>query len=53
MKDHAILCNIGHFDTEIETAALRAYEWTNIKPQVDLVHLPNGRTSSCWPRGGW
>jgi adenosylhomocysteinase len=43
MKDHAILCNIGHFDTEIETAALRAYEWTNIKPQVDLVHLPNGR----------
>ena len=44
MKDHAILCNIGHFDTEIETAALRAYEWTNIKPQVDLVHLPNGRS---------
>jgi adenosylhomocysteinase len=44
MKDHAILCNIGHFDTEIETAALREYEWTNIKPQVDLVHLPNGRS---------
>jgi adenosylhomocysteinase len=44
MKDHAILCNIGHFDTEIETAALRQYEWTNIKPQVDLVHLPNGRS---------
>jgi adenosylhomocysteinase len=44
MKDHAILCNIGHFDTEIETAALRAYPWTNIKPQVDLVHLPNGRS---------
>jgi adenosylhomocysteinase len=43
MKDHAILCNIGHFDTEIETAALREYEWTNVKPQVDLVHLPNGR----------
>jgi adenosylhomocysteinase len=42
MKDHAILCNIGHFDTEIETAALREYEWTSIKPQVDLVHLPNG-----------
>ena len=42
MKDHAILCNIGHFDTEIETAALRAYPWTNIKPQVDLVHLPGG-----------
>jgi adenosylhomocysteinase len=44
MKDHAILCNIGHFDTEIETAALREYPWTNIKPQVDLVHLPNGRS---------
>jgi adenosylhomocysteinase len=44
MKDHAILCNIGHFDTEIETAALREYDWTNIKPQVDLVHLPNGRS---------
>ncbi|MEX1177852.1 MAG: adenosylhomocysteinase [Nitriliruptor sp.] len=43
MKDHAILCNIGHFDTEIETAALREYEWTNIKPQVDLVHLPDGK----------
>ena len=44
MKDHAILCNIGHFDTEIDTAGLRGYEWTNIKPQVDLVHLPNGRS---------
>ncbi len=44
MKDHAILCNIGHFDTEIETNALREYEWTNVKPQVDLVHLPTGRT---------
>ncbi len=43
MKDHAILCNIGHFDTEIETEALRRYEWTNIKPQVDLIHLPNGK----------
>ena len=44
MKDHAILCNIGHFDTEIETNALREYDWTNIKPQVDLVHLPTGRS---------
>ncbi|MFA9445233.1 adenosylhomocysteinase [Egicoccus sp. AB-alg6-2] len=44
MKDHAILCNIGHFDTEIETSALREYEWTNIKPQVDLVHLPSGNS---------
>jgi adenosylhomocysteinase len=44
MKDHSILCNIGHFDTEIQVEALREYEWTNIKPQVDLVHLPNGRS---------
>ncbi len=44
MKDHAILCNIGHFDTEIQTARLRDFEWTNVKPQVDLVHLPNDRS---------
>ncbi len=43
MKDHAIVCNIGHFDTEIQTERLRAYEWETIKPQVDRVHLPNGR----------
>jgi adenosylhomocysteinase len=43
MKDHAVLCNIGHFDTEIQVEALRDFDWTNIKPQVDLVHLPNGR----------
>ena len=44
MKDHAILCNIGHFDTEIQVGSLREFEWTNIKPQVDLVHLPNDRS---------
>ncbi len=44
MKDHAILCNIGHFDTEIQVESLREFEWTNIKPQVDLVHLPNDRS---------
>jgi adenosylhomocysteinase len=44
MKDHAILCNIGHFDTEIQVEALRGFSWTNIKPQVDLVHLPNDRS---------
>jgi adenosylhomocysteinase len=43
MKDHAILCNIGHFDTEIQTERLREYKWENIKPQVDKVHLPNGK----------
>jgi adenosylhomocysteinase len=44
MKDHAILCNIGHFDTEIQVEALREFPWTNIKPQVDLIHLPNERS---------
>ena len=43
LKDKAIVGNIGHFDTEIQTARLREFEWTNIKPQVDLVHLPSGR----------
>ncbi len=44
MKDQAIVANIGHFDIEIEVEALREYEWTNIKPQVDLIHLPNDRS---------
>ena len=39
MKDQAIVCNIGHFDTEIDTASLRDFEWTNVKPQVDLVRI--------------
>ncbi|MGZ3342757.1 MAG: adenosylhomocysteinase, partial [Reyranella sp.] len=43
MKDQAIVCNIGHFDNEIEVAALRKYQWENIKPQVDHVIFPNGR----------
>jgi adenosylhomocysteinase len=43
MKDQAIVCNIGHFDQEIEVTALRAFPWENIKPQVDAVLLPNGR----------
>lgn len=43
MKHEAIICNIGHFDSEIDIAALRAYPWQNIKPQVDHVVLPNGR----------
>ncbi|WP_408639495.1 adenosylhomocysteinase [Noviherbaspirillum autotrophicum] len=40
MKDQAIVCNIGHFDNEIEVAALRQYTWENIKPQVDHVIFP-------------
>lgn len=43
MKDYAIVSNIGHFDCEIDVAALRAYPWENVKPQVDLIKLPNGR----------
>ena len=43
MKDQAIVCNIGHFDNEIEVAALRRYTWDNIKPQVDHVIFPDGK----------
>lgn len=43
MKDQAIVCNIGHFDSEIEVASLRNYQWENIKPQVDHVIFPDGR----------
>jgi len=43
MKDEAIVCNIGHFDNEIDVASLRQYEWDNIKPQVDHVVFPDGK----------
>jgi adenosylhomocysteinase len=43
MKDMAIVCNIGHFDNEIQVAELKNFTWTNIKPQVDLVNFPTGR----------
>ncbi len=43
MKDRAIVCNIGHFDNEIQVAALKNYKWTNIKPQVDEIELAAGR----------
>jgi adenosylhomocysteinase len=42
MKHNAIVCNIGHFDSEIEIASLRQYKWDNIKPQVDHVIFPDG-----------
>ncbi|RDI42399.1 adenosylhomocysteinase [Aquicella lusitana] len=42
MQDQAIVCNIGHFDSEIDIASLRQYKWENIKPQVDHVTLPSG-----------
>ncbi|WP_085338851.1 adenosylhomocysteinase [Aquidulcibacter paucihalophilus] len=43
MKDRAIVCNIGHFDSEIQVAALRNYKWHNVKPQVDEVEFPDGK----------
>jgi adenosylhomocysteinase len=41
MKDRAIVCNIGHFDSEIQVAALRNYKWSNVKPQVDEIEFPD------------
>ncbi|GBQ25243.1 S-adenosyl-L-homocysteine hydrolase [Acetobacter estunensis NRIC 0472] len=43
MKNRAIVCNIGHFDSEIEVGALRNFKWDNIKPQVDEVLFPDGK----------
>ncbi len=42
MKNEAIVCNIGHFDNEIDVASLKQYQWENIKPQVDHITLPSG-----------
>ncbi len=42
LKDMAIVCNIGHFDNEIDVLGLRNFKWTNVKPQVDLIEQPNG-----------
>jgi adenosylhomocysteinase len=42
MKDMAIVCNIGHFDNEIQVSDLKNFQWTNIKPQVDMIHFPKG-----------
>jgi adenosylhomocysteinase len=43
MKDRAIVCNIGHFDSEIQIDALRNYPWEEVKPQVDEVVFPDGK----------
>ncbi|MGD8407489.1 MAG: adenosylhomocysteinase [Thiohalophilus sp.] len=43
MKDQAIVCNIGHFDNEIQVESLRKYEWINVKPQVDQIVFPDGK----------
>jgi adenosylhomocysteinase len=43
MKNRAIVCNIGHFDSEIQIEALRNHRWENVKPQVDEVVFPDGK----------
>jgi adenosylhomocysteinase len=43
MKDRAIVCNIGHFDSEIQVAALKNFKWKNVKPQVDEIEFPDGK----------
>ena len=43
MKDRSIVCNIGHFDSEIQVAALKNFKWHNVKPQVDEIEFPTGR----------
>ncbi len=43
MKDRAIVCNIGHFDSEIQVAGLRNFQWHNVKPQVDEIEFPDGK----------
>ncbi|WP_084417968.1 adenosylhomocysteinase [Henriciella litoralis] len=43
MKDMSIVCNIGHFDNEIQVEGLRNFKWTNIKPQVDMIEFPDGK----------
>jgi len=43
MKDRAIVCNIGHFDSEIQIEALRNLKWHNVKPQVDEIEFPDGK----------
>ena len=44
MKDKAIVCNIGHFDSEIQVDKLKKYKWTNIKPQVDIIHISENKS---------
>jgi adenosylhomocysteinase len=52
MKNQAIVCNIGHFDNEIDVAALKQYTWENIKPQVDHIIFPDGKRIILLAEGG-
>ena len=51
MKDEAIVCNIGHFDNEIDVASLEKYEWDEIKPQVDHIKFPDGKQITLLAKG--
>ncbi|MCW9028552.1 MAG: adenosylhomocysteinase, partial [Kangiella sp.] len=51
MKDQAIVCNIGHFDNEIDVASLEKYEWINIKEQVDQIRFPDGKRITLLAKG--
>ena len=51
MKDEAIVCNIGHFDNEIDVASLEQYEWDEIKPQVDHIIFPDGKKITLLAKG--
>ena len=51
MKDEAIVCNIGHFDNEIDVASLEQYDWDEIKPQVDHITFPDGKKITLLARG--
>jgi S-adenosylhomocysteine hydrolase len=53
MKDRAIVCNIGHFDIEIQIDALRNYPSEEVKPQVDEVIFPDGKRLIVLAKGGW
>src|ERR1700721_2812592 len=49
--DRALVCNIGHFDSEIQVGALRNYKWSNVKPQVDEIEFPAGKKITFLPEG--
>ncbi|MEZ5498528.1 MAG: adenosylhomocysteinase [Steroidobacteraceae bacterium] len=51
MKDQAIVCNIGHFDNEIDVAGLRSFKWENVKPQVDQIIFPDGHRITLLAQG--
>lgn len=51
MRDYAIVCNIGHFDCEIDVASIENLEWRNVKPQVDEIHFPDGKRIILLARG--